>query len=85
MKRMKSTSKTNTRANFFFSEKDIIELRQEFWVLFKEEPKSYRAYSREIGIGKVGQVLSDFLCVRRGTTDCTLMKIRNYLDSKKSS
>ena len=85
MKRMKSKSKTNTRANFFFSRKDIIDLRQEFWALFKKEPKSFRAYSREIGIGEVGQVLTDFLYEKRGTTDCSLMKIRNYLDSRKST
>jgi len=85
MPRKKSTKKTNTRANFFFSRKDIIDLRQEFWALFKKEPKSFRAYSREIGIGKVGQVLTDFLYEKRGTTDYSLMKIRNYLDSLKSS
>ncbi len=85
MKRVKSKSKTNTRANNLFSEKDIYELREEFWILFKKEPKSLREYSREIGIDKVGQVLSDFLYVRRGTTDYSLIKIRNYLDSLKST
>ena len=85
MPRVKSKSIHNKRSNFFFSEKEIIELRQEFWALFKKEPKSFRAYSREMGIAKVGQVLKDFLTAKRGTTDYSLMKIRNYLDSLKSS
>ncbi len=85
MKRMKSKSKRNTRENNIFSEKDIHELRHEFLVLFKKEPKSFREYSRLIGIAMGGQVLSDFTSARRGTTDFSLMKIRNYLDSQKNN
>ncbi len=76
--------KLNKR-NIFFSRKDISDLREEFWTLLNKEQKSYRQYSREIGIGKVGGVLIGFLHAERGTEDYSLMKIKNYLDSKKNT
>ncbi len=85
MKRVKSKSITNAKANNLFSKEEIIDLRHEFLVLFKKDPRSYRHYSGEIGLDMAGRVLSDFLCERRGTTDYSLMKIRNYLNSRKSN
>ncbi len=77
-------SKTKAKTKNLFSEEEIHELRQEFWMLFKKEQKSYSTYSLEIGIGNTGGTLIDFLHESRVTTDHSLMKIRNYLESKRS-
>ena len=85
MEDLKIRRRYRARENHIFTAKDMEEMRNEFLVLFKKEPKSYRRYSREVGIGVSGRVLRDFLCATRITTVCSLIKIRNYLDSRKSS